>query len=189
MQTGECLLHIRMLTINYEFGKILKYLRSACLTWITWIRCITCITCNTCTTEISHQLISWDIIDTAGIIVHITNDKHMFDFCYVREAHNIFFQYYRFINKLKPPLWGFPTERIFVNLNADSVCIVYKSAPRWTLVPKTFQSFYFISFFRWLRQIQILPQFWAKITFCQVFRHISLNCFHSKIKYDHNEYQ
>ena len=38
----------------------------ASLTCITWISCITCITC---TTEISHQLISWDVIDIAGILV------------------------------------------------------------------------------------------------------------------------
>ena len=35
-------------------------------TCITWNSCSTCITC---TTEISHQLISWDIIDIARILV------------------------------------------------------------------------------------------------------------------------
>ena len=43
---------------------------------ITWISCVTCIIFVTCTTEISHQLISWDIIDIAGILVpqkYITN--------------------------------------------------------------------------------------------------------------------
>ena len=37
--------------------------RCASLACITWISCIICITCITCTKEISHQLISWDIID------------------------------------------------------------------------------------------------------------------------------
>ena len=38
--------------------------RCASLTCITWVSCITCITC---TTEISRQLIPWDIIVIAGI--------------------------------------------------------------------------------------------------------------------------
>ena len=40
--------------------------RCASPTWITWISCFTCITCST---KISHQLISWYIIDIDGIIV------------------------------------------------------------------------------------------------------------------------
>ena len=44
-----------------------------CITWNSCINCITCITCITYTTEISHKLISWDIIDLAGILATPTN--------------------------------------------------------------------------------------------------------------------
>ena len=44
--------------------------RCASLTCITWISCISCIIAwITCTREVSLQLISWDIIDIAGILV------------------------------------------------------------------------------------------------------------------------
>ena len=46
----------------------------ASLTCITWISCINCITC---TTEVSHQLISWNIIDiyTCGFFPGVDSDK------------------------------------------------------------------------------------------------------------------
>ena len=42
--------------------------RCASLSCITWISCITYITCITCTTDMTHQLIPWDISNIAGIL-------------------------------------------------------------------------------------------------------------------------
>ena len=48
----------------------------ASLTCIAWISCITYIRCITCTTEMTDQLILWDISNIAGILVpqnYLTN--------------------------------------------------------------------------------------------------------------------